>query len=49
MVKFLKISGAEAISVAANVFVGQTEAPLVIKPYVDKMTKSEILFKKCKC
>ena len=42
MVKLLNVSGAEAISVAANVFVGQTEAPLVIKPYVDKMTKSEI-------
>lgn len=42
MVKVLGVSGAEAISVAANVFVGQTEAPLVIKPYIDKMTKSEL-------
>lgn len=43
MAKFLKISGAESISVAANVFIGQTEAPLVVKPYVDPMTKSELL------
>lgn len=43
MVKVLGISGSEAISVAANVFIGQTEAPLVIKPYVEKMTKSELL------
>jgi CNT family concentrative nucleoside transporter len=42
MVKVLGISGAEAISVAANVFVGQTEAPLVIKPYIAKMTRSEL-------
>lgn len=43
MVKVLKISGAEAIAVSANVFVGQTEAPLVIKPYLEKMTRSEIM------
>ncbi len=43
MAKTLKISGAEALSAAANVFVGQTEAPLVIKPYIDKMTKSELM------
>ncbi|MCB0279352.1 MAG: NupC/NupG family nucleoside CNT transporter, partial [Calditrichaeota bacterium] len=43
MVKFLNISGSEAIAVTANIFVGQTEAPLVIKPYVKKMTKSELL------
>lgn len=42
MVKVMRVSGGEAIAVAANVFVGQTEAPLVIKPYIDKMTKSEI-------
>jgi CNT family concentrative nucleoside transporter len=43
MLKILDISGAESVAVAANVFVGQTEAPLVIKPYLEKMTKSEIL------
>jgi concentrative nucleoside transporter, CNT family len=43
MAKLLKVSGAESISVAANVFIGQTEAPLVVRPYVDPMTKSELL------
>lgn len=43
MVKILKISGAESISVAANVFIGQTEAPLVVRPYVESMTKSELI------
>lgn len=43
MAKLLKISGAESISVAANVFIGQTEAPLVVRPYVEGMTKSELL------
>ncbi len=42
MVKLLKISGSESISVAANVFIGQTEAPLVVRPYVESMTKSEL-------
>ncbi len=41
--KFLKASGAEALSTAANIFVGQTEAPLLIKPYLPKMTRSELL------
>lgn len=41
--KFLKISGAENLSATANIFLGQTEAPLLIKPYLEKMTKSEIL------
>ncbi len=41
--KFLKISGAESLSVAGNIFLGQTEAPLLIKAYLDKMNKSEIL------
>lgn len=36
------VSGAEAMAMAANVFVGQTEAPLVVKPYVPLMTKSEL-------
>lgn len=41
--KLLKISGAESLSVAGNIFIGQTEAPLLIKEYLDKMNKSEIL------
>lgn len=40
--KTLNISGAEALSTVANVFVGQTEAPLTIKPYLPRMTKSEV-------
>lgn len=43
MKKTMGLSGAESLAAAANVFVGQTEAPLVIKPYISKMTKSEIL------
>jgi len=39
----LGISGAESLSVAGNIFLGQTEAPLMIKAYLEKMTKSEIL------
>jgi CNT family concentrative nucleoside transporter len=41
--KLLKISGAESLSVAGNIFIGQTEAPLLIKEYLEKMNKSEIL------
>jgi concentrative nucleoside transporter, CNT family len=43
MAKTMRVSGAESISVAANVFIGQTEAPLVVRPYVSPMTKSELL------
>ena len=43
MMKLMGTSGAESLSAAANIFVGQTEAPLVIKPYVDKMTNSELM------
>jgi concentrative nucleoside transporter, CNT family len=43
MQKIMGTSGAESLSVVANIFVGQTESPLVIKPYIDKMTKSELL------
>jgi len=43
MFKVLRISGAESLSVAANVFVGQTEAPLVVRPYIARMTDSELL------
>jgi len=42
MHKAMKLSGAESLAAAANVFVGQTEAPLVIKPYLDKLTSSEM-------
>ncbi len=41
--KTMRMSGAESLAAAANVFVGQTEAPLVVKPYIKNMTKSEIL------
>lgn len=41
--KTLGISGAESLSVAGNIFLGQTEAPLLIKAYLEKMNKSEIL------
>lgn len=41
--KLLHISGAESLSVAGNIFLGQTEAPLLIKAYLEKMNKSEIL------
>ena len=43
MNKTLGISGAESISAAANIFIGQTEAPLLVKPYLSRMTKSEIM------
>ncbi|MFB6375697.1 MAG: nucleoside recognition domain-containing protein, partial [Bradymonadaceae bacterium] len=43
MRKTMGISGAESLSASANIFVGQTEAPLVIKPYVENMTKSELM------
>lgn len=43
MHKTMKISGAESLSTAANIFVGQTEAPLLIRPYLNTMTRSEIL------
>jgi CNT family concentrative nucleoside transporter len=43
MAKLLGTSGAESLSNTANIFVGQTEAPLLIRPYIEKMTNSEIL------
>ena len=43
LTKSLGISGPESLSVAGNIFLGQTEAPLMIKAYLDKMNKSEIL------
>ena len=41
--KTMKTTGAETLSISANIFVGQTEAPLLIKPYLNKMTKSELM------
>lgn len=43
MAKFMGTSGAETLSCTANIFVGQTEAPLMIKPFIKGMTRSEIL------
>lgn len=43
LTKLLNISGAESLSVTGNIFLGQTEAPLMIKAYLAKMTRSEIL------
>ena len=43
LTKILKISGAESLSVAGNIFLGQTEAPLLIKAYLEKMNRSEML------
>jgi len=43
MTKFMKLSGAESLSVAGNIFLGQTESPLMIKAYLSKMNNSEIL------
>jgi CNT family concentrative nucleoside transporter len=43
MVRTMGTSGAESLNAAANIFVGQTEAPLVVKPYLAQMTKSEIM------
>jgi CNT family concentrative nucleoside transporter len=39
----LRISGAESVSTAGNIFLGQTEAPLLIRPFLDKMNRSEVL------
>ncbi|MCB9595023.1 MAG: NupC/NupG family nucleoside CNT transporter [Sandaracinaceae bacterium] len=43
MQRTLLTSGAETLSAAANIFVGQTEAPLVVRPFVEKMTRSELM------
>ncbi|MGI9244377.1 MAG: NupC/NupG family nucleoside CNT transporter [Verrucomicrobiales bacterium] len=43
MSRVMRLSGAESLAAAANVFVGQTEAPLVVKPYIPHMTRSEIM------
>jgi concentrative nucleoside transporter, CNT family len=43
MQKAMRTSGSETLSAAANIFIGQTEAPLLIKPYLARMTRSELL------
>ncbi len=43
MSKTMKLSGAESLSAAANIFLGQTEAPLLVRPFIPDMTKSEIM------
>jgi concentrative nucleoside transporter, CNT family len=43
LLRKMKISGAESVSTAANIFLGQTEAPLMIRPFLEKMNRSEIL------
>ncbi len=40
--KFMKLSGAESLAAAAEIFLGQTESPLMIKPYVERLTRSEL-------
>lgn len=42
MAKSMRLSGAESLSAAANIFLGQTEAPLLVKPFIGKMTSSEL-------
>lgn len=43
MYRTMGLSGAESVAAAGNVFLGQTEAPLLVRPYLEKMTKSELL------
>lgn len=43
MQKTLRLSGAESLAAAGNIFIGQTEAPLLVKPYIAKMSRSELL------
>ncbi len=43
MKKIMNLSGSESLAAAGNIFLGQTESPLLIKPYIDKMTMSELL------
>lgn len=47
MSKTMGTSGAESLSAAGNIFVGQTESPLIIKPYVNEMTRSELMAVMC--
>lgn len=43
MQRVMRVSGAESLAAAANVFLGQTEAPLLVKPYIPRMTNSELM------
>jgi len=43
MAKTMRLSGAESLSAAGNIFLGQTEAPLLVRPFIPKMTRSEIM------
>jgi CNT family concentrative nucleoside transporter len=43
MKRLMHLSGAESLAAAGNIFMGQTESPLLVRPYLDKMTKSEIM------
>ncbi|MEI6633235.1 MAG: nucleoside transporter C-terminal domain-containing protein [Chlamydiota bacterium] len=43
MERCMRTSGAETLSASANIFLGQTEAPLVVRPFVEEMTKSELM------
>lgn len=43
MNRTMRLSGAESLAAAANIFVGQTEAPIMVKPYIDRMSRSEIM------
>ena len=43
MARTMRITGPESLATAANVFIGQTEAPLVVRPYINKMTRSELM------
>ena len=43
MQKFMRTSGSESLAAAANIFMGQTEAALVVKPYLERMTSSEVM------
>lgn len=47
MTRAMGITGPESLAAAANIFIGQTEAPLVVKPYLERMSKSEILCLMC--
>ncbi|MBM4025253.1 MAG: NupC/NupG family nucleoside CNT transporter [Planctomycetes bacterium] len=43
MVRVMDVSGSESLAAAANIFVGHTEAPLLVRPYLDSMTRSELM------
>ncbi|GAB5539602.1 MAG: nucleoside transporter C-terminal domain-containing protein [Salibacteraceae bacterium] len=43
MKRLMRLSGAESLAAAGNIFLGQTESPLLVRPYLDKMTRSEMM------